>query len=56
MKKRIIEYCEMTPDEGKMLTDGSIVTDYICCPNTDAEVSKWYEIDAPSEQGDEGQD
>ena len=37
-------YVEMTPDEGKIFTNGKEITDYICMRKDLLDTSKWYEI------------
>lgn len=46
MTKNELIYIEIRPAEGYMLTDGEIVTDYVCVLNKEDMVNAWYEIEA----------
>lgn len=37
-------YVEMTPDEGKIFTNGKEITDYICMKKELINTSEWHEI------------
>lgn len=37
-------YTEMTPDEGKIFTNGTEFTDYICILSDKIDTMEWYEV------------
>lgn len=57
MKTNDLIYLEMRADEGFVLTDGEIYTDYVCVLKEDEYISVWSEIpieDVPEDKYDMG--
>lgn len=45
MKKTEKVYIELVPEEGYVLTNGEIFTDYVCVLSTETEeIEKWVEV------------
>lgn len=52
MKINTLVYKELIPEEGYLLTDGEMITNYVCTPDKEELVNKWYEIEAPEDSDD----
>lgn len=50
MKTKEIIFLELRPDENKMLSNGKIITDYVCIIKDKYNPDEWTEIDIDEDE------